>query len=90
MVLIAVAYGDQMSVINVIGLLICMSGVAYHVVHKINTTSVRTNRPQFESETVDLKESLLDHEEQLHVSSESEDEKSDTQVLFDILNTHDR
>lgn len=91
MILIAVAYGDEMSVINVIGLIICMSGVILHVLHKIRTTSTRLNRPllEIEPDISDLKESLIDSK-QFEISSESEDEQSDSQVLFSILNARDR
>lgn len=94
MLILAVIWnGDKISLINFVGLLICLGGIISHVIHKIQTTHLNgTNRfHDFEVEKFEVSESLInDSVEHLTVSSDSENEQSDTQVLFDILNRRER
>lgn len=93
MVLIAIEWiGDKVSVINVVGLFICLCGILSHVIHKIKTMRPNGSLRAYniETEKFETAESLLNDPETLSMSSNSESELSDTQVLFDILNRHDR
>lgn len=95
MVVLAVEWtGDKLSLINVIGLIVCLLGITSHVVHKINTMQPRSlsHKVGYEDERQELGEYLINDVNLSHYgySSESEGEHSDTQVLFDILNRHDR
>lgn len=95
MVILAVQWnGDRLSAVNVIGLIVCLLGISSHVVHKIKTIQTRTNtlKVGYENERQELGEYLINDININHYecSSDSEGEHSDTQVLFDILNRHDR
>lgn len=95
MVILAVEWnGDRLSAINVIGLVVCLLGISSHVVHKIKTIQPRTStfKVAYENERQELGEYLINDVNLNHYdySSESDGERSDTQVLFDILNRHDR
>lgn len=93
-VTLAVAFnGDTMTFINSIGLVICMGGIICHVVHKIKTTPIQNiSRPyEFEQDHHELGRSLMDNSvDQINLTSESDSEHSDSQELFNILNSHDR
>lgn len=95
MVILAVEWtGDQISLINVLGLIMCLFGISSHVVHKIKNMPSRTINKTYhhDNERHELGEYLIDNDSigRLSITSESEGEQSDTQVLFDILNRHDR
>lgn len=93
MVFLAVRWnGDQLSHINILGLIICIFGITSHVVHKIRTMPSKPNNHfGYETEKYELGDYLIEGSVQgTHYSSESEADHSDTQVLFDILNKHDR
>lgn len=96
MVILAVQWnGDKLSAINVIGLIVCLLGITTHVIHKIKTIQPKTTSYKIgydENERQELGEYLINDVNVNHYdySSESEGEHSDTQVLFDILNRHDR
>lgn len=95
MVILAVEWnGDQLSLINVIGLIMCLLGVSCHVFHKIRSFPQKAGNKiyDFDSERHELGEYLIDNDHIAHMnySSDSEGERSDTQVLFDILNRHNR
>ncbi|CAH1169688.1 unnamed protein product [Phaedon cochleariae] len=78
--------GDELSPLNVLGLIVCLCGISFHVVHKIRTqTSVKS--PTRSYETVDdIGEHLMKGNTLYGLSEDSEEDKSDTEVLFDILN----
>lgn len=84
--------GDIMSPLNALGLVICLCGISCHVVHKIKTQPIRLPGRSYDSdsERKELEEYLMDDDLPYDVNSDSEGEKSDTQVLFDILNRHER
>lgn len=95
MVILAVEWnGDRLSAVNVIGLVVCLLGISSHVAHKIKTIQPRVSalKVGYENERQELGEYLINDVNISHYdySSESEGEHSDTQVLFDILNRHDR
>lgn len=95
MVILAVEWnGDKLSAINVVGLIVCLLGISSHVIHKIKNIQPRTTsyKISYENERQELGEYLINDVNISHYdySSESEGEHSDTQVLFDILNRHDR
>lgn len=94
LILAVVCNGDKMSPLNFVGLLVCLGGIISHVAHKIQTThlsSTTTRFHDFEVEKFEVSESLInDSVDHLTVSSDSETEHSDTQVLFDILNRRER
>lgn len=80
-----------MTFINTIGLLICMGGITCHVIHKIKNTQQQIMQRSYESdfESTELEQSLMNNSvDQLNISSDSE--HSDSQELFNILNSHDR
>lgn len=93
MVLAVLINGDSMSVVNCAGLVICLGGIISHVVHKLRNTTYSNggNGSTFnkEYERHELSQSLMDNVEQMHIS-ESDSEQSDSQTLFNILNSHDR
>ncbi|KAJ8938783.1 hypothetical protein NQ318_010310 [Aromia moschata] len=84
--------GDELTSINIIGLCVCLSGISFHVVHKIKTQPARMLERTYDvhAERNELGEYLIDEELRCDVASESDDDKSDTQVLFDLLNRHER
>lgn len=83
--------GDQLSPINVIGLLICLSGITCHVLHKLRNSSKMVGRVyEVQSERRELGEHLIINEDNHYDLSSENDEKSDTQILFDILRSRDR
>lgn len=99
MVILALAVemnGDILTPINVVGLIVCLCGITTHVVHKIRTTPARhLSRCDFDSERLEIQKQLIyqdpdDEEEEDVKLDDSDAEKSDSQVLFDILNRHDR
>lgn len=81
--------GDQMSFINFIGLLVCLSGITSHVVHKIRHPNIKTHNHYEEDTNFELGEPLISERSEL-INQSSDDEKSDTQELFNILHSHDR
>ncbi|XP_023027283.1 solute carrier family 35 member C2 [Leptinotarsa decemlineata] len=82
--------GDELSPLNVVGLTVCMCGISFHVIHKIRTQPSRTPKRSYEVENEhhEIGEYLIN--ENVQLSSESDAEKSDTEILFDILNRHER
>lgn len=85
--------GDEMSALNAAGLIVCLAGISLHVVHKIKTQPVRAPGRSYEMEVGrnGIREHLINgHIESDADTSVSDEEKSDTEVLFDILNRHDR
>lgn len=94
MLILAVVWnGDRISPVNAAGLLICLGGIVCHVTHKISTTQLSGPLRFHDSEPdkFEVSESLMNGTgEGLAVSSDSENEQSDTQVLFDILSRHER
>lgn len=85
--------GDPMSTINFVGLLMCLGGITTHVIHKIKNIP-KGNQMRFHgfhNDNRELEESLMINSEDLtYMSSESDGEQSDSQVLFNILNRHER
>lgn len=84
--------GDVMSPINVVGLLVCLCGITFHVIHKLKTTPTRLKMGrayEYTQERSELGEYLI-NDTLADAISESDGEKSDSQILFDILNRHDR
>ncbi|XP_017779040.1 PREDICTED: solute carrier family 35 member C2 [Nicrophorus vespilloides] len=87
--------GDQMSVLNLCGLLICLLGITSHVVHKMRTT--QTSQKSFEFDASDrnfdvgMGKSLINEAEveQMSISTDSDNEDKE-EVLFNILNRHER
>ncbi|KAL1517358.1 hypothetical protein ABEB36_001129 [Hypothenemus hampei] len=82
--------GDIMSPINVVGLFVCLCGISGHVLHKIRATP--QGRPwgrnyDLDNERHELGETLI---EDLKILEDSDDDKSDSQVLFDILGREKR
>lgn len=98
MVILAVQYnGDKLSAINIIGLIVCLFGITSHVIHKIRNIQTKSSSSSlkngYEYEPHELGEYLINDVNNIHhydYGTESEGEQSDTQVLFDILNRHDR
>ncbi|XP_066154952.1 solute carrier family 35 member C2 [Euwallacea fornicatus] len=76
--------GDIMSPINMAGLFICLCGISGHVIHKIKSAP-QTRQTRYE--THEIGETLIEDDLK---TEDSEDEKSDTQVLFDILSREKR
>lgn len=92
MVSLAVIFnGEVLSFINIIGLLICLCSITCHVIHKLKTTPMQnvSKHYDFEAEHHELGRSLIDNTSDQQVIS-SDSEHSDTQELFNILNSHDR
>lgn len=87
--------GDEMSTINVVGLCVCLGGIVCHVVHKIqHQPTIKVLDRYHYMEDMDgheIGENLINGELYVDaVSVSSDDEKSDTDILFDILNRHER
>lgn len=86
--------GDEMSPINIIGLCVCLGGIVCHVVHKIHQPTMKVpDRNHYMEDMYDheIGENLINGELYVDtVSVSSDDEKSDTDILFDILNRHER
>lgn len=82
--------GDQISLINFLGLLVCLSGITSHVIHKIRNPIV-VKPPNFyeENESLELGEPLISEKTEL-IQETSDEEQSDTQELFNILHSRDR
>lgn len=84
----------MISGINILGLILCLCGISSHIIHKIKTTSlhVKEHRKEIHSlqynNSHDLKMPLINSEPET-VSSEA-DEESDSQIIFNILNSRDR
>lgn len=83
--------GDEMSALNAMGLLVCLSGIVSHVIHKLRTTTnaPRTDQYYEEREGMEMGTPLISNSVELARES-SEDEHSDTQELFNVLRSHDR
>lgn len=82
--------GDQLSPINVVGLLVCLSGIICHVIHKIQTTAKYSAKSyEIQAERHELGEHLMIEEHHYDIGSES-DERSDTQILFEVIGRHER
>lgn len=87
--------GDKLSQINVIGLLVCLIGIISHVVHKVRIIQALSvpRSYEYEDDKLELNKSLITNNPSgttMYLSSDSDDEHSDTQELFNILNRHDR
>lgn len=86
--------GDEMSALNVVGLCICLCGIICHVIHKIKHQPIKSLERHHYMEDLDghdIGENLINGELYVDVTSaSSEDENSDTDILFDILNRHER
>ncbi|XP_060535144.1 solute carrier family 35 member C2 isoform X2 [Cylas formicarius] len=82
--------GDVMSPINIVGLLVCLCGISFHVVHKLKTAPNKNPVRGYNAahEKYELSDYLM--EDDLTCDLSSDDDKSDTQVLFDILNREKR
>lgn len=83
--------GDEMSALNAMGLLVCLSGIVSHVIHKLRTTTNASRTDQYyeEREGMEMGTPLISNSVELTRES-SEDEHSDTQELFNVLRSHDR
>ncbi|ENN72230.1 hypothetical protein YQE_11093, partial [Dendroctonus ponderosae] len=81
--------GDIMTAINVAGLFICLCGISGHVIHKIKSTPPSRQAGRVYEQGNDGHELGATLIEDLKLD-DSEDEKSDTQVLFDILGREKR
>lgn len=82
---------DQLSPLNIVGLVSCLCGISFHVFHKIKNQPMRPPHRPYEShhEGHEIKEYLIN--DYTHESpSESEEDRSDTDVLFDILKRRER
>lgn len=85
--------GDEMSPLNVIGLCVCLCGIIFHVIHKLKHQPMKLPERHYmeDSEDLEIGENLINGELYVDlISDSSEDEKSDTDILFDILNRHER
>ncbi|GJQ76924.1 hypothetical protein Trydic_g15122 [Trypoxylus dichotomus] len=91
--------GDKMSFINVIGLIVCLSGIISHVIHKIKSVQKLGNARFYENDTaIDKDElsgkSLMEVAPTSFLLSDTEAEDGETGNdsidLFNILNRHDR
>nr|CAI5850142.1 unnamed protein product [Callosobruchus analis] len=93
--------GDQLSPVNVIGLCVCLGGISCHVVHKmhgeamksvsaVNAVSQRHSDYELDLEPDDLRDQLINGRLECEPISDDEDARSETEVLFDILNRRDR
>jgi len=49
--ILAVETGDRMNLINVVGLIFCLGGITFHVLHKATTASRRSNMDEFDDDT---------------------------------------
>lgn len=79
-----------MSPINAVGLLICLCGITSHVIHKIrNPIVIKPINYYDENETVELGEPLISERIEL-INESSEEDISDSQELFNILQNRDR
>ena len=95
MLVLAVKWnGDELSQINVVGLLVCLIGIISHVVHKVRIIQALSvpRLYEYEDDKLELNKSLITNPSgtTMYLSSDSDDEHSDTQELFNILNRHDR
>ena len=71
--------------------LFCLSGITCHVLHKLRNSSKMVGRVnEVQSERRELGEHLIINEDNHYDLSSENDEKSDTQILFDILRSRDR
>lgn len=80
-----------MSIINQIGLLICLFGITSHVVHKIKNNALRQQMKLYElsDKGGEMGESLLRQAPERYVPKKIDDDH-DSQKLLDLLNRHDR
>ncbi|KAF5283536.1 hypothetical protein FQA39_LY17316 [Lamprigera yunnana] len=79
--------GDTMSQINLCGLLLCVGGIVVHVIHKVQITqSFSTRTKDSEVDKFEVLESLINPNPVVDISSDSETELNESQVLFDVLN----
>jgi hypothetical protein len=49
--ILAVETGDQMNLINVVGLFFCLGGIIFHVLHKSAVASRRSNVNEFDGDS---------------------------------------
>ncbi|XP_022913966.1 solute carrier family 35 member C2 [Onthophagus taurus] len=86
--------GDEMSFINVIGLVVCLTGIITHVIHKIRNVQAQSNIQRSyngDADGFEVGKSLIDNSAvNVHYHSDTDEENSDSQELFNILNRHDR
>lgn len=83
--------GDQLSPVNITGLLLCLCGISSHVIHKLRGNGKKPSSRRYveDSEHQEMG-GLIDKFSNVDQSSESDEEKSDSQVIFDILKSRDR
>lgn len=83
--------GDQLSPVNLAGLFLCLCGISSHVIHKLRGDGKKTPTRRYveDSEHQEL-DGLVDKFSNNDLTSESDEEKSDSQVIFDILKNRDR
>ncbi|KAK9889980.1 hypothetical protein WA026_008791 [Henosepilachna vigintioctopunctata] len=84
--------GDQLSLVNAVGLFICLCGITSHVVHKIRTIPKRPLEQNFFdiSKHQELGGLIENKFGTTDLSSESDDDKSDSEVILDIVKSRDR
>lgn len=86
--LAVVLKGDKLSFINLTGLCVCIVGITTHVLHKIKTMPLKSMERSYINESGNQELGQLFNQLD-DVISESEDEKSDSQVIFNILKNRD-
>lgn len=83
-----------MSLLNAIGLCVCLCGIICHVIHKIQNQPAKSTWERHYIEDIlqyDTGENLLNDELYEDVNSaNTDDDHSDTDVIFDILNRRER
>ncbi|XP_075229922.1 solute carrier family 35 member C2-like [Lycorma delicatula] len=77
--------GDQMSMLNFIGLLLCLGGILFHIIHKARVSAAAADKPFLDEVTARF---LL--EGSTSSDDETGHEDSSTEVLFSVLNSRDR
>ncbi|CAH1992417.1 unnamed protein product [Acanthoscelides obtectus] len=93
--------GDQLSPLNVVGLCVCLGGITCHVVHKIRgealkpastvkAVSQRHSDYDLDLEPDDMRDQLINGRLECEPISDDDDARSETEILFDILNRRDR
>ncbi|XP_018332587.1 solute carrier family 35 member C2 isoform X2 [Agrilus planipennis] len=86
--------GDVLSPINILGLVVCLSGIISHVIHKIKM--IRYHNPnrvyKMGLERYELNESLVNNIERFSLTSDSDSEQggSDSNVIFNVLHRRER
>ncbi|XP_057668235.1 solute carrier family 35 member C2 [Diorhabda carinulata] len=78
---------DQLSLLNIVGLSLCLCGISFHVFHKIKNQPVRSQHRFYEKnlEGHGINDYLI-KQDLYENHTDSDDERSDTEILFDILN----